>query len=73
MEHDDLITVYTVQDAMKAEIIKNYLISEGIACRVDDENQAGFTGIFEVGILVRAEDADRAGKLIRAHLNEEED
>ena len=70
MDHDELVTAYTVQDAMKAEIIKNYLESEGIACRVGNENQAGFTGIFEVDILVKAEDADRAKHLIQKHLHE---
>ena len=65
MEHDDLVTVYTLQDAIKAEIIKNYLESEGIMCRLDDERQAGFTGIFEIGVLVRAT------KLIHSHLDEE--
>ncbi len=68
MEHDDLVTVYTLQDAMQAEIIKNYLESEGIPCAIGNENQAGFTGIFEVDILVRAEDSDRAEHLIRQHL-----
>jgi len=71
MEHDDLVTVYTLNDSVKAEIIRNYLESEGIKCRLDDQNQAGFAGIFEVGVLVRAEDADRATKLIHEHLEEE--
>lgn len=73
MEHDDLVTVYTLHDSVKAEIIRNYLESEGIKCRLDDQNQAGFSGIFEIGILVRAQDADRAGKLIHEHLDEERD
>jgi hypothetical protein len=73
MEHDDLVTVYTLQDSVKAEIIRNFLESEGIKCRLDDQNQAGFSGIFEIGVLVRAEDADAATKLIHAHLHEEQE
>ncbi len=70
MNHEELVTIYTVQDAMKAEIIRNYLESEGIPCRLGNESQAGFTGIFQVDLLVRAEDSDRAQKLIRQHLHE---
>jgi hypothetical protein len=69
MEYDDLVTVYTVADAVTAEIIKNALQAEGIACFLENENQAGEAGILglAVKVQVRAGDADRARKFILAH------
>lgn len=65
MDAQDLVTVYTVTNPIQAEIIKNALQSEGIACELDGENQAGLSDILEIGILVRADDADRALDIIR--------
>ena len=72
MEYQDLVTVYTLSNPLKAEIIKNALEEEGIRCRLDGSQQAGEAGLtaFEVGILVRAGDADRARKLIMRHDHE---
>ena len=67
MDSDDLVRVYTVTDANQAEIIKGALQAEGIRCEIGGERQAGFTGIWEIEILVRAEDADRATKIIESH------
>lgn len=64
---DELVTVYTVNDPLEAEVIKNALHEEGIACEINDEHQAGFTGMFEIGVLVRARDADRAHRIIASH------
>ncbi len=65
-DKNELVTVFTVNDAMEAEILKNFLNAEGIACEIDGEGQAGFTGVVEIGIMVKAIDADRAEKLIRS-------
>ena len=65
-DKNELVTVFTVNDAMEAEILKNFLNGEGIACEIDGEGQAGFTGVVEIGIMVKAIDADRAEKLIRS-------
>ncbi len=67
MDANELVTVYTVNDPMKAEILKVELQAEGIACTIGGEHQAGFTGVFEIAIQVRAQDADRAEKFIRQH------
>ncbi len=67
MKPDDLITVYTTHDAGEAEIIKGALHAKGLKAEIDGERQAGFTGTLEVEILVRAEDADRARKVIESH------
>jgi len=67
LDFDDPVPVYTVKDANFAEILKNYLNSEGIACRIDGEGQIGLTGIMDVTLLVRAGDADHARRLILDH------
>ncbi len=67
-EKDDIVTVYTVRDEMKGEIIKNALEAEGIQCNLGGEHQAALTGTFDVDILVRAEDEARARQIIESHL-----
>jgi hypothetical protein len=67
MDPDDLVTVYTLTDANQAEIIKGALQAEGIHCQLGGEGQAGFTGLWEVEVMVRAADADQARQLIESH------
>ena len=67
MDPNELELVYTLNDSNKAEIIKNALEAEGIKCEIENEHQAGLTGIFEVALFVRVADADRARKLIGSH------
>jgi hypothetical protein len=64
---NELVTAYTLKDPYKAEIIKNALCAEGILCELDGEGQAGLTEVLDIGILVRAQDVDRARKLIEQH------
>lgn len=66
MDEDELVTVYTVQDAGQAEVIRIALQDEGIPCTVGG-NRAGLAGILEIDIMVRANDAVRARRLIEAH------
>jgi hypothetical protein len=65
----DLVAVYSVSKPTEAEIIKNFLASEGIRSFIEDEGQAGLQGItgIEIKILVPAAHADRARKLIHQH------
>ncbi len=67
MEADDLVTVHTVKDPTLAEIIKLALHEEGIACEIGGESQAGLAGAFDIDLLVKAVDADRAKKIIESH------
>lgn len=67
MEVDNPVTVYVLNDPYQAEIIQAALQGEGIPCELDGERQAGLSGILEIGVLVRAQDADRARRLIRRH------
>ena len=68
---DDIVTVYTVRDEMKGEIIKNALEAEGIKCSLGGEHQAAITGAFDVDVLVRAADEARAKKIIFSHLEKD--
>lgn len=67
MEADDIVSVYRVTDPHQAEIIRGALQGEGITCELGGQNQAGFTGVWEIEILVRADDASRAREVIESH------
>lgn len=64
---DELSTVYSVINPIEAEIIRNALKSEGIRCVLEGAQQAAAVGVqaFPIKIQVRANDADRASRLIR--------
>ena len=66
-DRGEIVTVYTLKDPFKAEIIMNALRGEGIPCELDGEGQAGLSEILDIGILVRAQDADLARGLIEQH------
>ena len=68
MEPVEPVEVYSTFSPAEAEIIRNMLYAEGIDAEVSGESQGGFQGATpEVTVMVRGEDADRAGKLILAH------
>jgi Putative prokaryotic signal transducing protein len=62
-----LVTVYTVDNFVKAEIIQNALHDEGVRCFLEGENQAGGLTAMEIKIQVPIANADRARKLIESH------
>jgi hypothetical protein len=66
MEPQDPIEVYSVTDPTLAELIRNALREEGIVCEISGEGQGGFSGVFEMQILTRAADADRARRICTA-------
>ncbi len=69
MEPNDLVTVYSVSDPVKAEIIKNALRNEGIRCFLEGANQGSFGELvtFPIKIQVAASDADKAARFIESH------
>jgi hypothetical protein len=69
MATHDLVTVYTVSNAIEAEIIKNALEDEGIHCEIEGEHQAGEAGLtgIEIKLQVPAADAARAKAFIADH------
>jgi hypothetical protein len=68
----ELVTAYTLKDPYKAEIIKNALRGEGIQCELDGERQGGFSEMLDIGVLVRAQDADLARRIIEQHERKQE-
>ena len=73
MDPNEVEVVYTTNDAFAAEVIKNALNSEGIACELAGEGQGGLSTVEDVQILVRAEDVDRALEIIRSSQAAEDD
>lgn len=69
---NELVSVYSTNNAGEAEILRAALHGEGIKCEIDGENQAGLAGIIsmEIRLLVRAEDFDRARKYLEQHHHE---
>jgi hypothetical protein len=59
-----LVTVAKVDDAVKAELIRNALQERGIRCELGGEHQAGFTGALDVEVIVREQDSQAAAEII---------
>ncbi|GAB4148038.1 MAG: hypothetical protein Tsb009_21570 [Planctomycetaceae bacterium] len=72
MSSDQLIPVYTATNPHQAEIVREALVNEGIPCEVEGEHQAGLTGVLDIRLFVRKEDADRALAFIESHEHHEE-
>jgi hypothetical protein len=67
METNDPVTVCTLNDPYQAETIRAGLRGEGIVCELNGACQGAFSDILNIGVLVRARDADRACRIIRRH------
>lgn len=69
MASPELVTVYTVSNAIEAEIIKNALVAEGIPCMIEGEHQAGDAGLIGISIKLQvpSDQADAAREFIAAH------
>ena len=65
-----LVTVYSVSDSVKAELIKNMLADHGIDAELGGEHQGGFTGALAVEVIVRESDSAKAVEFIRLHFPE---
>lgn len=75
MSMQDLVTVYTVSNAIEAEIIKNALEDEGIRCEIEGGHQAGEAGLIgiEIKLQVPEDDAERAREFIKEHETHHDD
>jgi hypothetical protein len=74
----ELVSVWTAQGEMEAQVIRAALESEGIDCMLTGESlrlALGLTvdGIGEVRIMVRTEDEERAREIIAAFQAEEDE
>lgn len=54
---------------MDADVARNILQSQGIPCMLEGENSAEVLPILDVSLLVREEDAARAGEVLEAYSN----
>ena len=62
-----LVTVYSLNDPVRAELIKNMLHDHGIKAEIAGEHQAGFTGTLPVEIIVGEADVEAAAEFIKEH------
>jgi putative signal transducing protein len=67
VDPNDPVVLQTTTNLAEAEILKNALEAEGIKCELEGENQASFTGVLGVRVLVRAWDEERARKVLAEH------
>jgi hypothetical protein len=66
---EELVTVYTVGDPIKASIVRNALEAEGIPAYIEGANQAAFEGLtgIEIKIQVATGDVERATEFLQEH------
>ena len=66
MDANEPVVVHTTNSLSEA-ILKNVLEGEGIECELDGENQGGFAGVLDVGLLMRTWDEERARQVLASH------
>ena len=69
MDDQSWVTVYTHNDPIAAEIIKNALDAEGIRCNLDGIHQAAEPGLIALSIKVQVPpaDAEQARTILLQH------
>lgn len=67
MSEEALVPIYTTTNLSKAEVIRATLEGEGIRCEIENEHQAGFTGVTEMRLFVLESDKDAAVRFIALH------
>jgi hypothetical protein len=69
MNANEPVEIYATADLADAEMLKSVLEGQGIRCELEGENQASFTGVIPVKILVRAWDEERARQVLASHMH----
>jgi hypothetical protein len=69
MAGDELVPVYQTTDVGRAEVIKMALENESIPCSLENELQAGMSGVLQCRLLVKAVDETAAREFIAQHEN----
>lgn len=64
---DKLIPVYKTSDLGRAEVIRLALEENGIRCALENELQAGFSGVLQCRLFVLDRDEHAARRFIEAH------
>ena len=75
MSMQEMVTVYTVSNAIEAEIIKNALDDEGFHCEIEGSHQAGEAGLIgiEIKLQVPENEAEQAKAFILEHTHSHDD
>jgi len=63
------VTIYRLNDPIKAEVIRNALEAQGLRCFLDGINQAAHPGLsaFEIRVQVHEQDKARAQQFLESH------
>ena len=67
LDRQELVPIYTAQDSVQAEILKNALEAEGIPAAIEGEHQAGLTGVLLIRLFVHEQNAARARAFLESH------
>lgn len=65
-----LVPIYSTTNLARAEVIRASLEADGIRCEIENEHQAGMTGVFEVRLFVTDSDEAAARRFITEHENQ---
>ena len=64
MTSHEISQVFATRDVMQANMVRLALEEEGIKCQIDNEHQAGLTGVLEMSVFVPADQEERASEVI---------
>jgi hypothetical protein len=67
MAEEALVPVYQSADIGRAEVIRAALEDAGIHCALENELQAGFSGVLQCRLLVLQSDVPAAQEFINEH------
>lgn len=67
MEDIEFVAVRTCQSHEEAVIIQNALQEEGIPCALDNDHQAGLTGVLAIRIMVPSDKKEQADQFLSEH------
>ncbi len=74
----ELVTVYRSRNPLEVQMIQTALESAGLTCHVEGDHQGGYSGVFDIQLVVRSSDEAVARDLLKefqanAALEPEED
>ena len=65
MSSHEISNIFATRDPMQASMVGLALREDGIDCQIENEHQAGLSGVLEMKVYVPSEKEDRARELIR--------
>ena len=67
MDPAEPTVVCSLNDPVKAGLLRAELQAEGIPCEIEGERQAGLTGVLPIRLLVPASQAEQAKEFLESH------